>query len=411
MSVLGEPRLVINFTSRFEEPPIGFLEEHGDASRIIPTSVLANVISQTNEIMLATWNYALWHSSDDRFNELRKLAAVEGFDRRNIELVIVDVTKGSIEASLAWAAALYASSELLRGVTVNALWDLAKFGLGALRRTIAEANNTAAESDPLINELLPQFVPLVREAYKDLPRGASVRTEIKYRSPEQEFSVILDRQAQEKVIKANEIEIEFVSRLTGTIVGVDYSENLIGVRWEQFPEQTMWSDIEGIDIKELEGYLPKSSKVAPRRVGFEVELGWRRGATKVFPPDAIRIIRIIPIEQMRDPRYLGPGHLQRNSSYHTVGELQEVEQKFLKWLDWMDKVWDNPNLAGIVGYLQRKKEILGARFDRKELEKLVRDFVQRGILLRTRSFSRRDPAYQPLRLNRSHPQVMKYLHP
>ncbi|MBN2088588.1 hypothetical protein JW964_03200 [candidate division KSB1 bacterium] len=412
MPILGKPYLSIKFSAETKYKPEEFV---GDPSSIIPASILGNVISLTNELMNATWDYAWWQLDDERFHEFRKLEATGLIDWRNTELVVVSFNNGSIEAFFDWSVGLLGASSfwqnLPSNIAVEALWDLAKYSFQSLWQLIKhkEAHQPSTPTFKLTNELLPLFEQFVREAYKSLNDDLEVKSKIKFKNCESELSIIIDKKAQKAIFEANEINIEFATRLIGTIVGVDYSDGTIGVRYEQFPDQTIWSDIGELDFYEIEKLLPIRPKELPKKTGFDVEVAWRKGAAKVFPPDSIRILKIVPETEIKNLYYINKKAFHRIPVHEIKVDLNDIEQKFLRWLFWVDENWTSPNLSGIASYLSRRADVLGKRYDRLEVEKLVKYFVNLGILLRTRDSKRRNPSYQSLRLNRNHPVVIKYL--
>jgi hypothetical protein len=410
MPILGKPYLSITFSAEMTERPEKF---DGDPSSVIPASALGNVISLTNDLMQITWDYAWWNIDDDRFDELRKLEATGLIDRRDVELVVVSFNKGSVEAIFDWSFAFLGAASfwqtLPSNIAVEASWDLAKYSFQSLWQLIRRKEAQSQQPNPLLNELLPFFEHYSNEAYRVLSRGISMRSEVRYKDNQSEFSILIDKGAQEIIFEANEVEIDYATRLIGAVVGIDYSEGSVDIRWEQFPEQTIWCDIGNLETYEVEKLLTLRPKDIPKRMGFDVEVGWRKGATKKFPPDSIRIIQIVPDVELKNLKYIDrKGY--RSTPIHEINvELNEIELKFLKWLSWADDAWTSPNFSGIVGYLAKRNDVLGKRLERQEIENLVKYFVHLGILLRTRDSKRRNPAHQALRLNRNHHLVVKYL--
>lgn len=404
MSIPIDPRLGIRFSAEVERPVPGFED---DPSSLIPVSTLGNVTSSVNDLMRATWDYAFAHTNDDRFYELRRLEALQVVTRRDVELVVVSIERGSLVLVLDWATIFALGQSVLVGVAPNAIWDLTKYSFQSLYRVINRTNEDKPQADSLTNDLLPNFVEIARSAYTALPSGVSVRTNLVYKEPQREISITIDRQAQRAILEANQVETELATRLVGSIVGLDFSENIVGVRWEHFPEQTSWCDIGGFDFNELSRFLPRDPREPPRRLGFDVEVGWRRGAVHTFPPDTIRIIRIVPEEDLLKPHYLGHPGLVRPLISDMEPRLTEEEAKFLKWFDWADKTWSDPNIAGVIGYLRKRRDILGREMSPEEIEHLIQDLLQRGILLRTRESRKRPPSHQIIRLNRSHPAAVR----
>lgn len=72
-------------------------------------------------------------------------------------------------------------------------------------------------------------------------------------------------------------------------------------------------------------------------MGFDVELAWRKGGYKTFPPDGIRIYKIMPIEQARNHNSVVPKGLQRQPVTQIEKDLNEIEVNFLKWFAVIEK--------------------------------------------------------------------------
>jgi hypothetical protein len=410
MSLFGEPRLRM----RFIVDSFGPVEFEGDPSGVIPASSLGGVVLLTNELVRDTWNYALWFTNDERFRHVRQLEASGELDRRHLELAIVDIRRGSIEITLDWIIAIFGASSILSNLpanlVANALWDMIKYSLDSLKFLIdRETDLQHVQSNSLTNELLPTFVELVKRATTSLPGNQGrMMVDIRYQEPGRSFSILIDEQARERILEANQVEARFSTRLVGTVVGVDYFEDLIGVRWEQFPAQTYWCDARNLNLKKLQSFLPEKPGTMGRRVGFDVELAWRKGAQNLFPPDSIRIIQVVPDHQLGNLKYLD------EVSRTPISEMQdatisEAELKFLQWFSWADRQWTNPNLNGIVSYLARSNHILERKLESHEVGELIRQLVQKGIILRVYESRNHHPSNQTLRLNRNHPVVTKYL--
>lgn len=408
MSVAGEHRFRIKLTSELKNKTSEFEE---NSTSIIPATVFANIISSTNEILQATWDYAWWYPSDERFKPLRELDAGGIIDRRNTELVIVNIKTGSIETFLDWSIAFYGASVVFQqvppNIIANALWDLTKYSFGAIKNMIS-GSKEKNENDPLKNNILPYAESLVRHAYHEAENHASFYSDFYYKDSEHEFSFKVDKQAQSKILAENELDIDQASRLIGIVVGFDLSENIIGIRFELFPEQTFWCDIGGMDFDEIMRLVKRHPKEPPKRVGFDVELVWRKGAFKRLPPDSIRIIQIIPESDFKKHNFASIKELHRPPVYKIDDNLSVEEVKLLNWLFWMDKAWEMPTYSGIVGYLSKTSKIFDNKLNRAEIEILIKSFVQRGILLRARNYKKQDPHHQTLRLNRNHPAVLRY---
>jgi len=176
----------------------------------------------------------------------------------------------------------------------------------------------------------------------------------------------------------------------------------------------MECEIDGMDLDELNHLVPRDMKQPPRRLGFGVELAWRRGVANVFPPDAIRIISIVPANELLRPLDYRPSKgLSRPSMaefQENLSSLSSDEVKFLKWFSWADAAWDNPNIHGVVNYLLRNDEILGRSMGRREILDIIHSLVRHGIILKARAFTRRGVDSQVLRLNRTHPIIAANTH-
>lgn len=265
-------------------------------------------------------------------------------------------------------------------------------------------------ADTLSNTLLPHFVEMARAAYDSPYQGVNVHTELKYKGPDEEISIVINRESQQLILSANQVETELFTRLVGSIVGINYSEKTIGVRWEQFPDEVIWCAVSGLNMEELIPYLPQNSEDLLRRLGFDTEIAWRAGAANVFPPDSIRIIRIIPETELLNPTYANKGLLSQAPIYEMQDNLNRNEIEFLQWFDWADRHWKEPNVSGILPYLLRHG-VAGKKYTRQQLEDIIERLLERGIILRTKEWQRRNPSHQALRLNRNHPIAIKYIGP
>jgi hypothetical protein len=375
---------------------------------VVPATHLGSVVRLTSELMRATWDYGLSHSTDDRFRAVRRLEATGVVARRDVELAVVSIREGSLEIVLEWLIAIVGPvllQEVALGVGTNALWDLTKWNFRALRGLLRREEEVAR--DPMINELLAPYIELAQEAFTSVPERGHIETEFTYRGPDVELSFTIDRRAQEQILELGRVETESIMRLIGSIVGIDYSQEVVGIRFEHFPYETVWCDVGGLDLDRVSRYLPTGSATKPKRVGVDVEVAWRRGAARVFPPDSVRILRLVPEDQILNPSYDRP--FERPPIYGMAEDLQREEVEFLKWFSWADDNWTDPNIAGTVNYLASHPHVLGRQLSQSEIENLVKRLIQRGMLHRVRGSRRRSPRYQALRLNRNHPIVIRYL--
>ena len=311
MQDFSSTRLNISFTSQFEPRPNSY---YGDSSSIIPASTLGRVVSSTNNLMLATWDYAITNTNDERFDDIRRLESKKEFSRQDIGLVIVAFGKGSLSVALDWAAVAGAAyTSVAAAMAPNALWDLTKYcfqSFLSLIRTDSEGKKQNPV-DPLTNQLLPTFAEVARHAYSSFGNKSSVKTNLSYRDPDSEININIDQHSQPLVLEANPINTQFTTRLVGQIVAVDFAEGTIGIRLEQFPGQTIWTDIEGFNIHELNEFLPRFAGEEPKRIGFDAEVGWRRGAANILPPEIMRIIQIVPENELLNPNFSGHSGLSR----------------------------------------------------------------------------------------------------
>ena len=402
----SDSQLIIRFVPEYAQ----IEADRERLAHVIPGTHLGNVVAQTNELMRSAWDYALSHAADERFREVRRLEATGAIKRQDIELAVVSVHEGSLEIILEWLVIIVGSSllrEIALGVGTNALWDLTKYSFQALRDLLRREKDSPSPEDPMVNELFSSYAQLARVAFTLLPEQGYIRTEFNYSGPEQEVSFTIDQHAQDRILELYRIETQSIMRLIGAVVGIDYSQEVVGVRFEHFPEETIWCDISGFDLREIVKYLPTSPEERPKRVGFDAEVAWMRGAAKVFPPSSIRIVRIVPEEELLNFSYAKP--FERPPVYQMDRDLRPEEIKFLKWFSWADIHWHDPNVAGISAYLEKEPHVIGKRLSRREIEDLIKRFLEYGILYRAHFTRKYDPNRQALRLNRNHPVVIKYL--
>src|SRR5437868_4502388 len=127
------PRLQITFSAQVEHVAPGLDK---DPSSLIPSSIFGNVISLINELMRASWDYALRNREDGRFDQIRRMAALDILNRRDIEFVIIEIKPGSIEILLDWTTVVFgigAAKTIIEGMVPNAAWDLTKYSFQAIR--------------------------------------------------------------------------------------------------------------------------------------------------------------------------------------------------------------------------------------------------------------------------------------
>jgi hypothetical protein len=411
-----DPRLWI----RFQREYLGAPPDFPNPSGLIPASTVGQVIVAVSELMRSTWDYATTNVKDERFAAVRRLWAQQEFQRRDIELIIVDTRAGSFEVILNWLTPIIASGVVQTaavGMLPNALWDLTKFSFRSIYDLIIRRGDHQRpapnddEDDPLINRILPEILDIARNGYRERENDI-IRTSFYYREPEgTEINFTIDRYSQGSLLETNLVETKIATRLAGTIEGINWRKRNITVRWELFPEEEMECEIDGMDLDELNRLVPHDMKQPPRRLGFDVELAWRRGVANVFPPDSIRIIGIIPAnELLRPPDHRPLKGLSRPGITEFRGNLTNDEVKFLKWFSWADATWDNPNIHGVVNYLLRNDDILGHSAGRREILDIIHSLVRHGIILKARAFTKRGVDSQVLRLNRIHPIIEAHAH-
>lgn len=151
---------------------VRFMQVHHDTdtspyvlSRSVPASQVSAVINNLNRLMQATWDYALSHPSDDRFRNVRQVAATGAISRQDVELTIVSARVGSLEVVLDWLIAVLATPlahEIALGVATNALWDLVKYSFQTLRALTKPDPEPALAEGPLAHALLHPLSELVR---------------------------------------------------------------------------------------------------------------------------------------------------------------------------------------------------------------------------------------------------------
>jgi hypothetical protein len=412
MNYSPESRLKINFKNEVEK--VGPVEL--DLSSLIPASMIGNVLASMSELMRSTWDYAFTNTNDERFIDLRRLEAEKIIQRKDIELVIVATRPSSLEVILDWAALIYGVGivqSTLQGVLPNALWDLMKYSFGAIRQLLIRRNEIAEvehfNEDKLINHILPDVLDIARYGFRENENGRTT-TKISYHDSDgSQFEFTVDRQTQQFFLDTNLVETKVATRLVGIIEGVNWRKKSITVRWDLFPEFEIACDIDGLDLREINHLLPRYLGQVSKPLGFDVELAWRRGVANVFPPDAIRIIGIVPDSELLNLNYKHPEGLKRPS----IIELENItlsndEIRFLNWFDWADAEWVNPNINGVVKYLVRNTNIFNRNIDPEELMKLIQRLVKLGIILQGNSTTKRGNTTQILRLNRNHPVIPKY---
>ena len=382
----------------------------------IPASTLGYVLAGVSELMRSTWDYAITNINDERFDYVRKLEAQEVIQRREIELVVVDTRTGSLEVILDWLVPIVATGIFpgaIQGMIPNALWDLTKYSFWSIHELIVRRGHNSKsiyednDIDPITNKILPDILEIARNGYRESDNGI-IKTHFHYHGSDgKEIEFTIDKYSQGVLLETNLVDTKIVTRLAGTIEGINWRKRSIAVRWDLFPEEEMICDIDGMDFDELDHLVPSSFKQPPRRLGFDVELAWRRGVANVFPPDAIRVIGIFPEDQLLRPTdYRIVGGLSRPSITEFNEPLSDDELKFLQWFSWADTNWDNPNIHGVVGYLTRNHAILGHSCSRRELLEIIQSLVRHGIILKARGSTKRGFDSQVLRLNRNHPVVL-----
>jgi len=366
-----EPRLRLQFTTEVVNVAPGF---DGNTSSLIPASTLGNMVSLTSELMRTTWDYALSHPDDERFSQIRRINALKILRRRDLEFVIVGIRSGSIEIILDWQMVVFglgAAKTIVEGMLPNAAWDLTKYSFQAFRDLLFRNDNRPGIVDPMTRELLPIFAEIVRTTSNPSQSGISVSTKFTYRDrDEREITYTVDQRAQQAVLEANRIETRLATRILGSIVAVDYIDKTLKIQSDQFSEKPIWGDASGIDFDAIEPFVTRERNAPPKIVALDVEAAWRQGARSQFPPEAIRIIGIIPAhEAMRFLPTGKPGLISLPIDQVDTN-LNQAEVSFLKWFDWADKNWSNIRVSGVVNYIQRKN-ILPGNPTKEEVEEMI----------------------------------------
>lgn len=280
MESLSDPRLTIKIQSKL----IDSEQENKENELEIPITTVANILITLNELVQATWDYAWWHLDDERFQEIRQIDAGGAIERENTKLVITDFKKSSIDLTIDWSTAIIGTAAIIQqlppNLISNALWDLIKYSFKEIYYIIKGKESNQCQNTPLKNDILPFCENLAIESYKEIEGRYSITTDFYYKDQDQEVSLKINRISQEAIIKENEIYIDQDTKLMGNIVGFDISENLIGVRFELFPEQTYWCDVVNFNFDEILRLVQRHPKEPIKRIGFEVELAWRKGAIK-----------------------------------------------------------------------------------------------------------------------------------
>jgi hypothetical protein len=397
-----------NLIIKFQREYFRNIPDIPNPSGAIPVATLGYVLAAVSDLMRSTWDYANT-GKDERFESIRKIA--QSIQRNDIELVVLETRPGSLEISLDWLMPLAKSAVV--GMLSNALWDLTKYSFSSIQRLIAKQSDNCESSpdddDPLLNRILPDVLNLARNGYQEFA-NSSVNTSFFYRDLEKEFSFTIDRKAQESLLKANQVETKIITRMAGSIEGINWRKKNITVRWELFPDDETICDIDGMDLDELNHLLTPSLQKSPQRLGFDVELAWRKGVANLFPPDAIRIIKIMPANELLlhsnySSSYRGLKRPSISDFNHQI-ELSKEELRFLKWFAWADSKWDSPNIHGVVGYLTQREGVLGHSASKKEIQDMIQSLVKHGLILKTRVFTKRGAETQALRLNRNHPYLV-----
>ncbi len=412
MDYSPESRLTVKFDNKVERSEYGEF----DISSVIPASMIGNVLVAMSKLMRSTWDYAFYNSNDERFVNLRRLEAEKVLQKKDIELVIVATRPGSLEVVLDWAALLYGAGivqNTLHGLLPNALWDLTKYSFVAIRQLLTQRSKNRhiepINEDRLTNHILPAVLDIARNGYRENENGQTT-TRIFYKDPDgSEFEFFMDKQAQKYLLDANLVETKIATRLVGRIEGVNWRKKSIAIRWDLFPDLEMACDIDGLDIGQLINILPRELGQVSEPLGFDVELAWRCGVANVFPPDAIRIIGIIPHSKLLNPSYKPPHGLYRPGIIDLENiTFSESEMRFLNWFAWADSNWDSPNINGVVAYLARNTHIFNRSIDPAEVLKVIHRLVRDGIILQGNSITRHGNTTQIIRLNRNHPAIIKH---
>lgn len=392
-------------TIKFQREYYGNIPDIPNPSGAIPASTIGYILAALGDLMRSTWDYAN-RSKDERFDSIRNIT--QSVQRNDIELVVLETRQGSLEISLDWLIPITQTAVI--GMLPNALWDLTKYSFWSIHSLITNGRdnreNSPDDDDPLLNRILPDVVDIARHGYQELENG-SVTTSFYYKDAEREVSFTIDRHSQESLLETNYVETKIITRLAGSIEGINWRKKAVTVRWELFPDDETICDVDGFDLDELNHLLRPTMQGSPQRLGFDVELAWRKGVANVFPPDAIRIIEIMPASEL-----VRPGHYSsslRGLRRPSIGEishrieLSKDELRFLKWFAWADSNWDNPNTQGVVGYLCKKGSVLEHSTSKKEIQVIIQSLIRHGLILKTRAFTKRGIETQALRLNRNHP--------
>jgi hypothetical protein len=299
----------------------------------------------------------------------------------------------------------------LLGMIPNALWDLTKTSFEAVRNLISRRKENPdqiedGDSDRLISKILPAVIEIARNGYRE-KETSKTKTTLSYYDPNgSELTFTVDQYTQPLLIESNFIETKLVTRLAGSIEGINWRKKTIVVRWDMFPDDDMTCDIDGFDLKEVSRFVPQNIGETVQKLGFDVELAWRHGVPNVFPPDSIRILGIVPTSELLNPHQARYPGLSRPSISEPGETLSPDEIKFLKWFAWADANWDCPQINGVARYLLRNARIFNRSISIQEINKIIRGLIKRGIILQARSFTKNGSNTQVLRLNRNHPQVI-----
>jgi hypothetical protein len=243
-------RLSIKFDSEYRNTP-----DIPNPSGAIPAATMGYVLAGTSDLMRSTWDYALSNKDDERFESVRKLG--QAIQRNEVELIIVETRPGSLEVRLDWLIPIVSNpfvQNAVTGMIPNALWDLTKYSFWSIQRLIANRRENQEtqpdEDDPLLNRILPDVIELARNGYQEFENG-SVRTSFQYRDSEREIGFVIDYNSQEALLETNHVETKIITRLAGTIEGINWRKKTITVRWEVLPDDETTCDIEGMDLDEL----------------------------------------------------------------------------------------------------------------------------------------------------------------
>ena len=297
-------------------------------SGVIPAASMGYVLTAVSDLMRSTWDYANANKNDERFESIRKLG--QAIQRNEVELVIVETRPGSLEVFFDWLIPIVSNplvQTAITGMAPNALWDLTKYSFWSIQRLIAHRRenreNPPDDDDPLLNRILPDVIDLARKGYQEFENG-SVKTSFYYRDSEHEVSFTIDSKSQTALLETNQVETKIITRMAGSIEGINWRKKTITVRWEFFPDDETICDIDGMDLDELNRLIAPTMQKSPQRLGFDVELAWRKGAANVFPPDAIRIIGIMPASELLRPN----GHYSTSLQGLTRPSISELRNNF-----------------------------------------------------------------------------------